>query len=47
MSNKITVAKMMQAIYKMEEKEARRCTMLGIGPMSEPVIRASFELAKE
>lgn len=47
MKEKITVARMMQAVYHMEEAEPRRCTMLGIGPMSEPVIRASFELAKE
>lgn len=47
MNEKITVSSMLRAIYRMEEEEGRRCTLLGIGPMSEPVIRATFELAKE
>lgn len=47
MKSKITVSEMMQALYRMENSEGRRCTLIGIGPMSEPVIRATFELAKE
>lgn len=45
--NKITVPEMMNAIYELEEKVGYKCTLLGIGPMSVPVIEAAFQLAKE
>ncbi len=45
--NRITVSEMMKAIFKLEETEGLKCTLLGIGPMSKPVIEASFILAKE
>ncbi|MCQ4895861.1 class II D-tagatose-bisphosphate aldolase non-catalytic subunit [Anaerotruncus sp. DFI.9.16] len=37
----------MQGIYKLEEAQNLRCTMLGIGPMSENLIEACFLLAKK
>ena len=38
----------MQGIYKLEEAQNLRCTMLGIGPMSEnPTLRRAFLLAKK
>jgi D-tagatose-1,6-bisphosphate aldolase subunit GatZ/KbaZ len=45
--SKVTVSEMMKAIFKLEEKNGLKCTLLGIGPMSRPVIEASFILAKE
>jgi D-tagatose-1,6-bisphosphate aldolase subunit GatZ/KbaZ len=45
--SKITVSEMMKAIFKLEKEEGLKCTLLGIGPMSKPVIEASFLLAKE
>ncbi len=45
--DKITVSEMMNAIYELEEKKDLKCTLLGIGPMSLPVIEAAFCLAKE
>lgn len=44
---KVTVSEMMKATFKLEEKNGLKCTLLGIGPMSRPVIEASFILAKE
>lgn len=44
---KTDIAKMMRAIFEMEKTEGLRCTLLGIGPMSLPVIEASFLAAKE
>jgi D-tagatose-1,6-bisphosphate aldolase subunit GatZ/KbaZ len=44
---KITVNEMMRAIYELEEKKGLKCTLLGIGPMSKPLIYAAFQLAKE
>lgn len=38
---------MLKALYEIEAQEGKRVTLLGIGPMSLPVIKASFELAKE
>lgn len=36
----------MQAIYRIEQTENTRCTLLGIGPMSANLIEATFTLAK-
>jgi len=44
---KISVSEMMKAIYKLEENNGLKCTLLGIGPMSRTVIEASFIVAKE
>lgn len=45
--SKITVSELMQAIFKLEKENGVKCTLLGIGPMSKPVIEASFLLAGE
>ena len=45
--SKIGVTQMRKAVNLLEEKEGFKCTLLGIGPMSLPVIEASFLLAKE
>lgn len=45
--NKVTVSQMMKAIFELEETKGLKCTLLGIGPMSKPVLEASFQLAKE
>lgn len=44
---KLTVKEMMKAVNTLESQEGLKCTLLGIGPMSKPLLRASFELAKE
>jgi len=44
---KIAVQEMMKVISRLEEKNGSKCTLLGIGPMSKPVIEASFLLARE
>ena len=44
---KIGLQPFMQGIYKLEETQNLRCTMLGIGPMSENLIEAVFLLAKQ
>lgn len=44
---KIGLRKAMEALYRLEEKENFRCTMLGIGPMSANLIEATFLLAKK
>jgi D-tagatose-1,6-bisphosphate aldolase subunit GatZ/KbaZ len=44
---KVTVSEMMKAIFRLEEENGLKCTLLGIGPMSRPVIEASYLLAKE
>ena len=44
---KIGLQPFMQGIYKLEEAQNLRCTMLGIGPMSENLIEAVFLLAKQ
>jgi len=44
---KIGVSDMMKSVYRLEEEQNLKCTLLGIGPMSKPVIEATLELAKE
>lgn len=46
MNNKITITEMMTAVRKLKN-EGEKFTMLGIGPMSRPLIKATLELAKE
>lgn len=46
MNNKISITEMMAASKKLKEN-GEQFTMLGIGPMSMPVIKATLELAKE
>lgn len=43
----VNLSRMLKALYEIEAQEGKQVTLLGIGPMSLPVIRASFELAKE
>jgi len=43
---KISVSEMMKAVTKLES-DGIRVTQMGIGPMSEPVIKAALQLAKE
>ena len=43
----ISLPDMMSSIRRLDREEGLRCTLLGIGPMSEAVIEASFLLAKE
>lgn len=44
---KLPFSEMMKVLFKLEEEEGLKCTLLGIGPMSKPVVEASFKLAKE
>ena len=44
--NKLTLTETMQRLNQLNEKGVK-CTMLGIGPMSKNLIRASFLLAKK
>ena len=44
---KIGLKAAMEAIYKLEKDKNIKCTMLGIGPMSESLIEATFTLAKK
>lgn len=46
MKNAITITEMMQASHKLKA-QGKRFTHLGIGPMSENLLRAALELAKE
>ena len=46
MDNKITITEMMAAANQLRE-QGEKFTMLGIGPMSMPLIRAVLELAQE
>ncbi len=46
MNNKITVTEMMAAANTLRE-QGEKFTMLGIGPMSKPLIKAVLELAQE
>lgn len=44
---KITLKKFMEGLRTVEERENRRCTLLGIGPMSSNLLEAPFQLAKQ
>jgi hypothetical protein len=44
--NRISLKETMNEIYKLEMQN-KKCTMLGIGPMSENLIDAAFLLAKK
>lgn len=46
MNNKITITEMMNAAKVLKDK-GEKFTMLGIGPMSRPLLKATLELAKE
>jgi len=46
MNNKITITQMMNAA-KVLKTQGEKFTMLGIGPMSKPLLKATLELAKE
>ena len=46
MNNKITITEMMTAARTLKS-QGEKFTMLGIGPMSRPLIKATLELAKE
>ena len=46
MNNKITITEMMNAAKVLKE-QGEKFTMLGIGPMSKPLLKATLELAKE
>ncbi len=46
MNNKITITEMMNAA-KVLRDNGEKFTMLGIGPMSKPLLKATLELAKE
>lgn len=46
MNNKITITEMMNAA-KLLKEQGEKFTMLGIGPMSKPLIKATLELAQE
>ncbi len=46
MDNKITITQMMDAARVLKDK-GEKFTMLGIGPMSKPLIKATLELAQE
>ncbi len=46
MNNKITITEMMNAAKVLKE-QGEKFTMLGIGPMSNPLLKATLELAKE
>jgi D-tagatose-1,6-bisphosphate aldolase subunit GatZ/KbaZ len=43
----VSINDLLQAIWQIEEENGQQVTLLGIGPMSRNVIRASLELAKE
>ncbi len=46
MNNKITITEMMNAA-KLLKEQGEKFTMLGIGPMSKPLLKATLELAQE
>lgn len=46
MNNKITITEMMAAARTLKE-QGEQFTMLGIGPMSKPLLKATLELAQE
>lgn len=46
MNNKITITEMMNAA-KTLKNNGEKFTLLGIGPMSKPLLKATLELAKE
>ena len=46
MNNKITITEMMNAAKSLKAK-GEKFTMLGIGPMSKPLLKATLELAQE
>ncbi len=46
MKNDMTITQMMRASEKLK-KQGQRFTHLGIGPMSENLLRAALELSKE
>ncbi len=46
MNNKITITQMMNAARLLKE-QGEKFTMLGIGPMSKPLLKATLELAQE
>ncbi len=44
---KINIYELMDGIERLKREKSRKCTLLGIGPMSRPVIEASLLVAKE
>ena len=45
--NKLSIRNLLEIIWDLEEKENLKTTLLGIGPMSERVVKAALELSKE
>ena len=45
--DKITIGSFVKGLYRLEADENFKCTLLGIGPMSENLIEAVFLLAKQ
>jgi len=45
--SRVSIAKMREAISRQEDMDGKKYSLLGIGPMSRPVIEAAFMTAKE
>ena len=43
----MTIKELLTKLEELRASKKHACTLLGIGPMSEPVLRATFELGKE